>query len=107
VQDVAGWGAGSGGVALVSDWKVDLDALVRETMLFVASVKSEPVDPRALARGMAERTVPTPLDRWVGSEREEIKKRVASFKAHQQRLIHDREEYAASQLSRMRRPLSP
>lgn len=39
-----------------------------------------------------------------GTEREEIMKLVRSFKAHQQRLIREREEYALSILSKMRSP---
>jgi hypothetical protein len=35
-------------------------------------------------------------------EREEIRRRVATFKAHQQRLIRDRTEYADSVLSSLR-----
>ena len=35
------------------------------------------------------------------SEREEIRQRVANFKAHQQRLIREREDFAASEWNRM------
>jgi len=37
----------------------------------------------------------------IKSEREEIRERVASFKAHQQRFIRERENYASSQWNRM------
>jgi hypothetical protein len=39
--------------------------------------------------------------KWDGSEREEITQRVANFKAHQQRFIREREDYARSTLGRM------
>lgn len=42
-----------------------------------------------------------PLD-WGGSEREEIKKRVADFRAHQERFMKEREEFAVSVLRSMR-----
>jgi hypothetical protein len=38
---------------------------------------------------------------WDKSEREEIGERVANFKAHQQRFMREREDYAASALRRM------
>jgi hypothetical protein len=39
--------------------------------------------------------------KWGGSEREEIRRRVANFKAHQQRFTREREDYAASTLMRV------
>jgi len=33
---------------------------------------------------------------WLSSEREEIAQRVANFKAHQQRFMREREDYATS-----------
>jgi hypothetical protein len=49
--------------------------------------KHHPIDPIGIP----------PLD----VQREEISRRVELFKAHQQRLIRDREDYAASALKRM------
>jgi hypothetical protein len=37
----------------------------------------------------------------IESEREEIRQRVANFKAHQQRFIRERKDYAASEWNRM------
>ena len=37
----------------------------------------------------------------IESEREEIRQRVANFKANQQRFIRDREDYAESKWKRM------
>ncbi len=34
--------------------------------------------------------------------REELRERVSNFKAHQERLAREREDYAASQIKRMR-----
>jgi hypothetical protein len=34
--------------------------------------------------------------KWGGSEREEIRKRIATFRAHQQRFTREREDYALS-----------
>jgi hypothetical protein len=39
--------------------------------------------------------------KWGGSEREEIGKRVATFKANQQRFTREREDYALSTLMRV------
>ena len=39
--------------------------------------------------------------KWMDSEREEIRQRVAKFKAHQQRLIKGRKDYAASEWERV------
>jgi hypothetical protein len=37
----------------------------------------------------------------INSERDEIRQRVANFKAHQQRFIRERKDYAASEWKRM------
>jgi hypothetical protein len=80
----------------MADWKPDLDAIVNETMALAKGISHE----RPLPREMVERVGLKPLD-WGGPEREEISRRVANFKAHQQRFIRDREDYAASVLKRM------
>jgi hypothetical protein len=38
-----------------------------------------------------------PSVNWMSSAREEIGQRVANFKAHQQRFMREREDYAASE----------
>jgi hypothetical protein len=81
------------------DWRTELDELLATSPAFAASIKSG--GSRSPQR-TAERIRGTPIDTWACSEREEINRRVASFKAHQQRLIHDRTEYADSVLSRLR-----
>jgi hypothetical protein len=76
------------------DWKADVDALVEETMAFTKSLQIEnglaPLEPNHI-----------PSVSWMSSEREEIEHRVANFRAHQQRLIAEREDYASSQMKRM------
>jgi hypothetical protein len=84
-----------GGIA-VFDWKANLDMLVEETMAFAKSVRVEPPIPRTVV----EPSRMPSLD-WMKSEREEIGQRVANFKAHQQRFIREREDYAASEFKRM------
>jgi len=78
------------------DWKANLDALVEETMAFAKSVRVEPPIPRAVVEPNR-----MPSVNWMESEREEIRRRVANFKAHQQRFIREREDYAASEFKRM------
>jgi hypothetical protein len=80
----------------MADWKADLDAFVNETMAFAKGISHE----RPLPREMVERFGLKPMD-WGGPEREEISRRVANFKAHQQRFMTERENYAASVLKRM------
>ncbi|KRQ12134.1 hypothetical protein [Bradyrhizobium manausense] len=83
------------------DWKSELDALVAEAMAFAGSLKVE----IELAPGSTEKSprrdglsVPD----YGGSEREQIRKRVERFKAHQERFMREREEYANSLLRRIR-----
>ena len=113
----------------MSNWKTELDAFVRETMAFVEAVRPQrPISneailtPRQLPLGMPEhfqQPAPTVSEhahvvsnetaeqprlepmKWGGSEREEIRQRVANFKAHQQRFTKEREDYAASTLKRV------
>jgi hypothetical protein len=80
----------------MQDWKADLDRLVEETMAFAKSIHIEPTMPRTIVEPNR-----TPSLNWRESEREEIGCRVANFKAHQQRFIREREDYAASELKRM------
>jgi hypothetical protein len=113
----------------MSNWKTELDAFVSETMAFVEAVRpwrpisnQAIVTPRQLPLGVPEhfqQPAPTVSEhahvvsnetaeqprlepmKWGGSEREEIRRRVANFKAHQQRFTRDREDYAASTLMRV------
>jgi hypothetical protein len=80
----------------MADWKADFDALVNETVAFAKGISHE----RPLPREMVERVGLRPMD-WGDPEREEISRRVANFKAHQQRFMRERQDYAASVLKRM------
>jgi hypothetical protein len=81
----------------MTNWKADLDALVEETMAFTKSVRVEPSMLRAVVE--PNRMPPTNLN---SSERDQIRQRVANFKAHQERFARERENFAASLLNKMR-----
>jgi len=85
----------------MSDWKAELDALVSETMDFARNLRSQL--PVSIASPEPIRPEPVKLEpmNWGGSEREEIQRRVANFKAHQQHHTRQREDYAASEWKRM------
>jgi hypothetical protein len=81
----------------VTDWKTDRDALVDEGMAFAKVVPGE-----APAKDFVERPRLEPMN-WGGPQREEIRQRVSNFKAYQQRLTKEREEYATATLKKMNR----
>jgi hypothetical protein len=83
------------------DWKNELDALVTETMAFAKSVKIEVDRPRPQPKEVVDLIGLNELD-YGGSERDEINKRVDGFRAHQERFMREREEYAASILRRIK-----
>jgi hypothetical protein len=70
----------------MANWKTDLAAFVEETTAFAKSLRVEPPPPRTIVE-----PDPMPAVTWMDSEREEIRQRVADFKAHQQRLNHGAE----------------
>jgi hypothetical protein len=84
----------------VMNWKIDLDALIEETMAFAKSVTVGPISEASPVFKGVEQPVaelsPTlqhaPLTSPT-SERDEIKRRVANFKAHQQKIAREREDY--------------
>jgi hypothetical protein len=79
------------------DWKADLDSLVQDTKAFVQRVHQE-----APLSGTIVEPGRKPTSEWAKSEREEIRRRVANFKAHQERFMREREDHAAAELKRMR-----
>ena len=81
----------------MTNWQADLDALVQETMALTKSVRVESPIPRAVVD--PKRMLALNLN---NSERDQIRQRVANFKAHQARFAREREDYAASLLERMR-----
>ena len=80
----------------MTNWQGELDALMQETMRLTKSAGVEPVIPRAVIE--PNRMSPGTLN---NSERDQIRQRVANFKAHQERFAREREHFAASQLKRM------
>jgi len=78
---------------------ISIDSLVEETMAFAKSVRAEPPIPRTVIEPNRMVSV-----NCMESEREEIRHRVANFKAHQQRFIREREDYAASVFKRILAP---
>jgi hypothetical protein len=82
----------------MADWKADLNALFEETGALTKSVHPKAPFPPAVVEPAR-----LPSVNWIGGAlREEIEQRVAKFKAHQQRLIRERGDFAASEWSRVR-----
>lgn len=82
------------------DWKSELDALVAESMAFARSLKEQIEWSRPQPKEVVEQSASSAPD-YGGGERDEIRKRVESFKAHQERFMREREEYADSLLRRV------
>lgn len=97
----------------MADWRTELEALVSETMAFVEANRSQKPAASNVASSPAkppsESTSESPLDRndvptAIGSrsaERDDINRRVGNFRAYQQRLIREREDYAISVLNKI------
>lgn len=83
------------------DWRSELDALVAETMAFAKSLKLEIDRPKPEPQTVVAPGGLSWLD-YGSSERDEIRKRIESFKAHQERFTREREEYANFLLRRIR-----
>ena len=88
----------------VMNWKQEVDALIESTMAFVKDVQREPVALVPVAAKAAEQALSNAsklipahaiLSQVVRppSERDEIRQRIADFKAHQQKLAREREDY--------------
>jgi hypothetical protein len=95
----------------MSDWKAELEALRAQTDAYAQSVAGKDVRPQHAPPAVAglqsqpevvETSVLRPID-WGGSEREEIGRRVAIFRAHQRRVAREREEFASSTIAKLRR----
>jgi hypothetical protein len=87
----------AGGKIERENWRDDLNSLIDETMAFAKSVRVEPPLPRTIVELNR-----MPSVNWISSEREEIRHRVANFKAHQQRFLREREDFVAAKWKRMR-----
>jgi hypothetical protein len=86
----------------MTDWKADLDALVQEAMELTKGIRVELPMPPTIVEPI--RTPPVNLN---NSERDEIRQRVANFKAHQQRFAGEREDFATTLLKRMLERTAP
>jgi hypothetical protein len=88
----------------MTDWNdADFDALVRETMAIVKNNRVEPPMPPTLVEpSEAGKHLALPAVNSFDSERDEIRQRVANFKAHQKRFTREREDYAASPSTHLR-----
>src|SRR3954469_12727972 len=91
-------------------WKHDLDALIESTMTFVQDLnRQHPAELKAVSRTAEQalldtpKTIPAP-NKWIVlpvSETDQIRQRVSNFKAHQQKLAQDREDYYLQTKARM------
>ena len=102
----------------MKNWKGELDALVAETMAFVKAVlpaastetlSAADIAPTDAGKVVASPEIASPTsepsdlgEQSTASERAEIERRLANFKAHQDRWTKEREEYANSVLDRIK-----
>jgi hypothetical protein len=88
-------------------WQAELEALIEESMAHAKAVQGKTVKPivpiKLVEQAIAEPLRSTPFEpmNWhsVGSEREEIRRRVASFRAVQERMQREREDYCVKTLA--------
>lgn len=85
----------------MDNWKAELDALIEETMAFANEIAKDISRERPVSVQPAQPSRIQTLD-FGEPERDQIQKRVESFRAHQGRLMRERQDYAASVLSRLR-----
>ena len=93
------------------NWKLELDALVENTMAFARDVERQrlpdlPVAVRTAEQTLADTSKPIPLPTAItpASERDEIRQRVNNFKAHQQKVAREREDYYLQMKAKMLAP---
>jgi hypothetical protein len=96
-------------------WKQDLEALIESTMALTKDVKHQPMQSLPIALTTAEQALsdtpkPVPPPAVLapigspGSERDEIRKRINNFKAHQEKIAREREEYYQQVKAKMMTP---
>lgn len=95
------------------DWKKELDALVSETAALVERTatanpqqaverpKAAFVPPPKTVPGEAPSPAARPLS-WDTSEREHIASRIQNFRAHQERMRREREDFYSRTMQRAR-----
>jgi hypothetical protein len=87
----------------------ELDALIESTIAFANSVKRrQPIADLPVALRMAEQAlagtskpIQPPITLTPASERDEIRQRVSNFKAHQEKMAREREDYYLQVKARM------
>ena len=91
----------------------ELDALIQSTLAFANDVRRRqpnldlPVALRAAQQALADTPKPTPPPVtitptvWPASARDEIRQRVRDFKAHQEKMAREREDYYLQMKARM------
>ena len=108
-------------------WKQDLEALIETTMAFAKDVKREPkrepipdlpIVLKTAEQASAETPKPieppatitpqhdggTPIHAAPTSERDEIRKRVSNFRAHQEKMAREREDFYLQVKAKMMSP---
>ena len=99
------------------DWKLELDALIENTMAFANHVKRQPVSDLPVAVNIAEPALaatakPAALPANIASlvsrtsERNEILRIVSTFKAHQEKMTREREHHYLQIKARMMPPMA-
>jgi hypothetical protein len=97
------------------DWKLELDALIENTMAFANQVKRKPIPELAIAMKTAEQALaesPKPVAApanntpvaFPTSERDEIRQCVSRFRAHQEKMVREREHHYLQVKARMMPP---
>jgi hypothetical protein len=87
----------------------ELDALIESTMAFANNVRQRhriadlPVALRVAEQALADTSKPIqpPVSFAPASERDEIRQRVSKFKAHQEKMAREREDYYLQVKARM------
>jgi hypothetical protein len=96
------------------NWKLELDALVESTIAFARDVEHQPIPilpvaVRTAEQALADTSKPIPLPAAIApaSERDEIRQRVSNFKAHQEKMARQREDYYLQMKAKMLAPVDP
>jgi cytochrome P450 len=107
-------------VTIAQIWKDELEKLVAQSAALAKAARDEPIAVNAAAVfATAFKTAedllrgpPSDLDRkdfvpviWPPYGREEINRRVAGFRAHQQKMAHDREAFSLKTMARVLVPV--
>jgi len=98
------------------NWMQDFNALIEHTMTFANQVEQRPSIPdlpvalRIAEQTLADTSKPIARHRTITptvspmSEREEIRQRVSNFKAHQEKMARERDDYYLQVKARMLAP---